>query len=153
MPDLTNTDFNQLIPEMKDWNNGKGIDIDSWIQCVASHKILVGCARILWPDFIERDDCIFLALGEREDHYEEWLQRARENRKAAEATANHIHILHLFATEPPTRELVLYVGRLMKEVWQVKLNHDFPGRKITVFFPEKDDLELIDYEITFFQEQ
>ncbi len=26
-------------------------------------------------------------------------------------------------------------------------------RKITVSFPEEDDLELIEYELTFFQEQ
>lgn len=149
--ELQRPDFNELIPEMKDWNNGKGIDIDSWIQCMANHKILVGCARILWPEFIEREGCIFLA--QEGQTTEEWLKRAKENRKAAEATASHIHLLHLFATEPPTRELVLYVGRLLKEIWQVKLHHDFPERKITVFFPDRDDLELVDYELTFFQEQ
>ncbi len=143
--------FNQLIPEMNDWNNGKGIDIDSWIQCMANHKILVGCARILWPDFIEREGCIFLRRDE--GSYGEWLKRAKENRKIAEGTANHIHVLHLFATEPPTRELLLYVGRLLKEIWQIKLNHDYPSRKIKVFFPEEGDLELIDYELTFFQEE
>jgi len=151
MPEKTHPDFNELIPEMRDWNNGNGIDIDSWIQCMANHKVLIGCARILWPDFVEREGCIF--LGGQEDNYDEWLRRAKEDKRSAEATANHIHVLHLFATELPTRELVLYIGRLMKEIWQVKLNHDFPGRKITVYFPEEDDLELIDYELTFFQEQ
>jgi hypothetical protein len=151
MPDRTKTDFNQLIPEMRDWNNGNGIDIDSWIQCMADHKVLVGCARILWPEFVEREGCIFLA--QKDGSYTGWLKRAKENKKAAEATANHIHVLHLFATELPTRELILYVGRLMKEIWQVKLNLDFPDRKITVVFPAEDDLELIDYELTFFQEE
>jgi hypothetical protein len=66
---------------------------------------------------------------------------------------NHQHVLQLFGTELPTRELVLYVGRLMKETWQTKPNRDFPTRRITVSFPEEDDLELIDYEITFFQER
>ena len=144
-------DFNTLIPEIKDWNNGKGIDIDSWIQCMANHKILVGCSRILWPDFVERDGCIFLAS--QEPTYRGYLTRVQGNKKVAEATTNHIHILHLFGAEMPSRELVLHVGRLLKEIWQVKLNHDFPGRKITVSFPNEDDLELIDYEITFFQEQ
>ena len=139
---------------MKDWNNGKGIDIDSWIQCMANHKILVGCARILWPEFIEREGCIFLggSLANQDENYDGWVKRAREDRKAAEATANHMHILHLFATERPTRDLVLYVGRLLKEIWKVKLDRDFPDRRITVFFPEQDDLELEDYELTFFQE-
>lgn len=144
-------DFNKLIPEMKDWNNGKGIDVDSWIQCMANHKILVGCARILWPDFVERDGCIFLAS--HESSFRGYLDKVQGNKQAAEATSNHIQVLHLFGTELPTRELLLYVGRLMKEIWQIKLQHDFPGRRFTVSFPEEGDLELIDYELTFFQEQ
>lgn len=147
----TTPDFNRLIPEMKDWNNGKGIDIDSWIQCMANHKILVGCARILWPEFVERDGCILLAG--HEPNYRAYLNQVQGDKKTAEATANHIHVLHLFSTEVPARELVLFVGRLLKEIWQVKLERDFPGRKITVCFPEEDDLELTDYELTFFQER
>ena len=146
-------DFNKLVPEMKGWNNGKGIDIDSWIQCMANHKVLVGCSRILWPSFIEHDGCILLGDSVDEANYQAFLKSAVGNKKTVEATMNHQHVLHLFATELPTRDLVLYVGRLMRQIWQVKLAHDFPGREITVSFPEEDDLELIDYEITFFQDQ
>jgi hypothetical protein len=145
------TDFNNVIPELKDWNNGNGIDVDSWVQCVANHKILVGCARTLWPDFVELDDgCIVIAS--REPNWRGYLEKVHGDRKTAEATINHIHILHLFSALP-TRELVLYVGRLLKGIWQVKLQHDFPDRRITVSFPEEDDLELDEYELTFFQEQ
>lgn len=147
------TDFNALIPELKDWNNGKGIDIDSWIRCVTNHKVLVGCSRILWPDFVEHDGCILLGDSVDEARYRGFLKSAEGDRRVAEATMNHQHVLHLFATELPTRELVLYVGRLLKEIWQVKLNHDFPGRRFTVSFPEESDLELIDYELTFYQER
>jgi hypothetical protein len=148
-----NVDFSQLIPETKDWNNGKGVDIDSWIQCMANHKILIGCARILWPSFVEHDGCIFLGDSVNETNYQAFLKQADGNKQRVEAVMNHQHVVHLFATELPTRELVLYIGRLMKQVWQVKLAHDFPGRNITVSFPQEDDLELLDYEITFFQEQ
>jgi hypothetical protein len=149
----SDVDFNSLIPAMKDWNNGKGIDVDSWIGCVANHKILTGCARILWPSFIEHDGCILLGDSVDEANYQAFLKSTERNKKTVEATMNHQHVLHLFATELPSRELVLYVGRLMKEMWEVKLRHDFPDRKITVFFPESDDLELVNYELTFFQER
>jgi len=148
-----NVDFNALIPEMKNWNDGKGIDIDSWIQCMANHKVLVGCSRILWPSFVEHDGCILLGDSVDEARYQGFLKSARGDRTVAEATMNHQHVLHLFATELPTRALVLYVGRLMKEIWEVKLRHDFPNKKIKVVFPDGDDLELIDYELTFFQER
>lgn len=146
-------DFRALIPEMKDWNNGKGIDIEGWIQCRANHKILVGCSRILWPSFVEHDGCILLGDSVDEANYQAFLKSANGNKRIVEATMNHQHVLHLFATDLPTRELVLYVGRLMKEVWQVKLKNDFPDRNVKVYFPDEDDLELLDYEITFFQER
>jgi hypothetical protein len=133
---------------MRDWNNGKGIDIDSWIGCMANHKILMGCARILWPDFVELDDGCVVRDG-REWHG--YLEKVEGDRKTAEATMNHIHVAHLFS-ELPTRELVLYVGRLLKRIWQVKLRHDFPDRNFVVSFPEEADLDLSDYELTFFQE-
>jgi len=25
--------YSELIPELKDWNNGEGIDVESWIGC------------------------------------------------------------------------------------------------------------------------
>ena len=146
-------DFNALIPELNYWNNGKGIGIDSWIQCMANHKVLVGCARILWPSFVEHDGCILLGDSVDEANYQAFLKQANGDKRSVEAVMNHQHVLHLFATELPTRELVLYVGRLMKEIWQAKLSRDFPNHRITVFFPEADDLELTEYELTFFQER
>jgi hypothetical protein len=147
-------DFDKLIPEMKDWNNGNGIDIDSWVGCMANHKFLVGCARILWPNFVEHDGCVLLGDSVDEANYNAFLKNSNGNKTTVEATMNHWHIFDLFATERPTRELVLYVGRKMKEIWQVKLQNDFPGRKITVWFPEEDNLEdLEQYQLTFFQER
>ncbi len=110
-------------------------------------------SRILWPSFVEHDGCILLGDSVDDASYEGFLKSAKGDRRVAEATMNHRHVLHLFASELPGRELVLYIGRLMKEIWQLKLSHDFPGRRIVVLFPEKDDLELIDYEITFYQKE
>ena len=36
-------DFNELIPEMRDWNNGAGIDVKSWIGCEGSFRMAVRC--------------------------------------------------------------------------------------------------------------
>lgn len=36
LPDMTN--FTALIPEMLDWNNGKGINVKSWVACSFDEK-------------------------------------------------------------------------------------------------------------------
>jgi hypothetical protein len=151
-----NVDFSDLIPELKAWNNGKGIDIDDWISCEGDHKRLIGCARILWPDFVEHDGCIFRGDAIDEENYRAFLKQTKGDKTRVEAVMNHQHIVDLFSRshhESPTREVVLYLGRLMKEIWQVKLNHDFPGRNINVTFPEDDPRDLLEYQITFFQQR
>jgi hypothetical protein len=67
---------------------------------------------------------------------------------------NHRHITDIFLNSEfkPNRDIVLYVGRLLKDTWQTKLNRDFPDRKITVSFPEDFSEDLVEYEISFFQE-
>jgi hypothetical protein len=67
---------------------------------------------------------------------------------------NHRHILRLFSeeSESPTRELVLHVGRLLKEMWACKLARDFPDRRFTVDFREYGVEKLEDFQVTFYQE-
>jgi hypothetical protein len=150
-------EFADLIPELKAWNGGKGVDIDTWISCEGDHKHLIGYARILWPSFIEHDGCILLGDSVDEDNYHAWLLQTQGDKKRVEAVMNHRHIVDLFSRshhEAPTREVVLYLGRLVREIWQTKLDHDFPGRKIRASVPDEDSMkDILEYQITFFQER
>jgi len=152
-----NADFRELIPELKNWNSGgKGIDVETWIGCEGDHKHLIGYARVLWPDFVEHDGCIFLGKSLDEANYRAWLAQTKGDKRRVEAVMNHQHIVDLFSRshhEPPTREVVLYVGRLMKDILQAKLNRDFPARKVMVTFAEDGADDVVDYQITFFQER
>lgn len=71
---------------------------------------------------------------------------------AVEIVLNHRHILDLFSNSEfkPTRDLVLYLGRLLRDMWSRKLEGDFPGRPIIVSFDEGFNKELVYYQITFF---
>ena len=155
-----NADFSELIPELKNWNRGgKRIDLETWIGCEGDHKHLIGYARILWPDFVEHDGCIFLGASlddADEANYQAWLAQTKGDKKRVEAVMNHQHIVDLFSRshhEPPTREVIVYIGRVMKDILQAKLNRDFPDRKVTVVFAEDGVDDLVDYQITFFQER
>jgi hypothetical protein len=146
------TDFDKLIPELKKWNSGKGISIEEWTDCYARYDHFIGYARILWPEFVEHDGCVFLAEGFSPEGYSEW--RKRLAKPETEAMINHRHITDLFLNSEfkPNRDVVLYIGRLLKDTWQTKLNRDFPDRKTTVSFPEDFSEDLVQYEISFFQE-
>ena len=46
----------------------------------------------------------------------------------------------------------MQLGRLLRQMWECKLQRDFPERQVVFRFLEEDCEDLLDYEITFFQE-
>ena len=84
-------DFNHLIPELKDWNNGKGIDIESWIGCIGNFQEAIGYSVIFWPTFVEIEGCIVRECVPR-DNVLQWLKQCKGDCKSAEAMINHFHI-------------------------------------------------------------
>jgi hypothetical protein len=141
-----------LVPETRRWNGGKGIDLQSWIGCVGSFEHAIAYAELFWPEFTLFDDCVLLAEF-NEDSYRGFLKQAGGNKRAVETVMNHLHILDLFCGPnlAPSREQVIYLGRLLKEMWGAKLQHDFPDRFFVVSFPEEPSDDLLSYEVTFFQ--
>ena len=147
--------YKELLPKLK--NHWSGDDIDGWIHIEGDLEFLIGYARILWPDFLEHDTCIFREEAFSEETYQGFMKQTNQDRNAVEAVMNHIHILDLFscniATEPkPSRKLISHVGQLLKEMWSAKLHRDYPHKSITVSFLENPLDDLIGYQVTFFQE-
>lgn len=167
---MKNVDYEKLIPELKKWDlnyqsteSAKRIlgheikleAIDYWTSANARFDHFVMYARMIWPEFIEHDDCVFLAQGFSTDSYKQWRKQLDKTR--TEAMLNHCHITDLFINSEfkPNLNIVLYIGRYLKEVWTEKLKRDFPARHFVVSFPEEPPSEhdLVSYEVTFFQDR
>ncbi len=146
-------DFNTLIPELSTWNDGKGIDVDSWLTRVGSYEHAVAYARLFWPEFTVHEDCVLFA-GFSEEIFGGFMEQTKGDKRAVESVMNHRHLLDLFqdAALEPSDDLIVHLGRVLKDMWSAKLRRDFPSRKVVVSFPEDDIDDLLDYEITFYQE-
>jgi hypothetical protein len=110
---------------------------------------------VLWPDFGEHDGCVFCkkmdAAGEAV--YRDWMAQTGGDRRRVETVMNHHHIADLIGgvIESPSHDVVLAIGRLLRELWTAKLSRDFPDRKFVVSFSEDYSADVVDYEITFYQ--
>lgn len=146
------TDFETLIPELKDWNNGRGIDVESWIGCVGDFQKAIGYSTIFWPRFFEIDDCV-VREGCTREYIQGWLAHCGGDRRAVETVVNHLHLLdlHHFGCTDATAERLAYLGRTLKEVYECKLEREFPTRTFTVEFDEPSSEALLDYVLTFYQ--
>ena len=103
------TDFNEHVPEMRDWNSGAGIDVGSWIGCSGDFRLAIGHGALFCSRFVEREGYV---LRERDSL--ESLRRfevcCKGNRAAVESVMNHLQIADLphFVREDITRERLVY---------------------------------------------
>ena len=149
---LSDVPLADLVPETRDWNEGKGIELLAWIGCVGSIEHAIAYGELFWPDFVEHEGCVFFA-GFSDESYRGFMSTTGD-RKSVEAVMNHRHILGMFVERElqPTQAQMVYLGRLLEEIWTAKLQREFPDKRFVVSFPEDPTDDLLDYEITFFQE-
>ncbi|MFC7339670.1 hypothetical protein ACFQY0_20970 [Haloferula chungangensis] len=152
-------DYNDLITDLDDWESHNSCEIgpDGWLAGMGSFNLAVAFSSLFWPEFVTHDDCVFMAPFRDHDaqNYQRLPTGCDDDKTRTEVTLNNQHLLDLFPNEKarPTREQVIYLGRTLKDMWQLKLNRDFPDRRMVVSFPEDYSDDLMDYEITFWQER
>lgn len=139
--------------ELGAWNNGKGIDLQSWVGCEGKFALAVGYASIFWPEFVEFNDYI-LRKGFSEDALKGFESREGTTRKAVEAVMNHLHIADIqhYAFPDISKDKIVLLGNILREIYEAKLAWQFPERPCVVEFyipPDEDD--LIEYQIHFWQ--
>lgn len=108
----------------------------------------------LSPQFIEHDDCVFLADGFTRESYSNWLNFYHSigmDKRAVESVMNHRHISELFLNAPPelSRRLANETGQMLEDLWHTKLRIALPKRTFVVrYFPDEPPSAS---EITFCQ--
>jgi hypothetical protein len=145
-------DWAKLIPEMKDWNNGAGIDPDGWIQCAGNFQLAVGYTIVFWPRFVEHDEMV-LREGFDSESLADWIRHYAGDKSAVESMVNHLHIgdVHSFGRSDGNRERLVHLGRVLKQIYECKLRLQFPERDIVVEFDDSPQAEMPTYVLTFFQ--
>lgn len=142
-------DFFHLIPDLKNWNDGDGIEPEYWATANGSTELAIGYSLIFWPRFVLIDDHV-LRHGETLDDLRVWQEAGTATRQQIEAVMNHVHIVDLHEQEA-TEDQLRYLGRTLREIHEVKLAADFPDRRFVVSFPDEPGLDVYDYQLTFWQ--
>ena len=136
--------------ELLAWNNGAGIDLKSWVGCEGSLSLAVGYATVFWPEFVEFEGYI-LRKGFSEPSLRTF--EAGSSRESVEWVMNHLHIADIHSgREDISRDKILLLGKVLKEIYQAKLQWQFPDRPCIVEFDMPDDPEdPVGYQISFWQ--
>ncbi|HEX8247041.1 MAG TPA: hypothetical protein VF599_02560 [Pyrinomonadaceae bacterium] len=139
--------------ELAAWNNGQGIDLESWIGCVGNFSLAVGYLSIFCPEFTEFEGYI-LRKRFSEDSLRGFEKNCNGDKKAVEAVMNHLHIADIqhYGCADISKDKVIVLGSKLKEIYEARLIWRFPNKPCTVsFYQPEDDTDLEAYEITFWQ--
>ncbi len=142
-----------MIEELSKWNDGKGIQVEDWISCVGNFSLAIGYAELFWPEFIEFEDYI-LRKGFSESALRSFGKGC--DKKGTEWVMNHLHIadIHHYGCEDLTRDKVVILGNILKEIYSAKLAWQFPDKPCFVeFYPPDDENDLTGYQISFWQKK
>lgn len=139
--------------ELGAWNGGGGIDLESWIGCEGRFALAIGYAAVFWPTFVEMDGYVVRSSVSK-NSLESWASQPGATRQSVEAMVNHKHLAdlqHVGCADCSSDKLAV-LGRVLKEIYEVKLSRDFPDRAFCVTLHEPEDPENLQaYELTFWQ--
>ena len=138
--------------ELAAWNNGDGVDLETWIGCEGNFTLAVGYASVFWPAFGLFEGYI-LADGFSEEALRGFEQNGRD-RKSVELVMNHWHIADIQhgGCGDISKDKLLVLGNVLKEIYEAKLQWQFPDRPCTVeFFIPDDPDDMTEYQLSFWQ--
>lgn len=139
--------------ELARWNNGKGIDLESWVYCEGRFALAVGYSAIFWPEFVQFESYI-LRKGFSESSLREFEKQNGATPKSVEWVMNHLHIADIQHSECAdlSRDKIVFLGNILKEIYELKLSSLFPHSpcEVEFYIPEDKD-DLTDYQISFWQ--
>jgi hypothetical protein len=144
-----------MTPELAAWNNGRGIDLESWIACSGDFKLAVGYSSVFWPRFELYDDYI-LKVGYSAENVQAFEQQCKGDKRSVEWVCNHLHIADIqsHGCEDISEDKIVFLGRVLKEIWEAKLRWQFPDRPCEVVFYEPEDrTNLIEFQLSFWQKK
>lgn len=139
--------------ELQAWNNGTGIDLESWVGCWGSFSLAIGYATVFWPEFTQFDGYI-LRKGFSEQALRGFEQQEGSTRKSVEWVMNHLHLsdIQFVGCEDISPDKLLALGKTLKEIYEAKLKWQFPDSPCLVeLFTPEDPNDLMGYQIAFWQ--
>jgi len=139
--------------ELARWSNGTGIDLESWVGCMGNFSLAVGYATVFWPEFVAFENYIL-----RKDFPEPGLRNIEKQPgvtgKDIEWHMNHMHLdnIQALGCDDISKDKLELLGKTLKEIHEVKLQWQVPGKPCAVeFYIPEDPEDFTQYQISFWQ--
>ena len=129
-------ELSELLPELRAWNDGTGIQPLDWVYCIARSDEAVAYTALFWPKFVEFNGYI-LRDGFNIDNLRSWESQQHVGRQQIELAVNLLDVGFLFynSKEPGTAMLearTIWMLDTLADIYATKLQRDFPSKRFEV---------------------
>lgn len=139
--------------ELSRWNNGAGIDLETWVACEGKFALAAGYCSMFWPGFAKFERYI-LRQEFSEPALRSFESEPGATRRSVETVMNHIHIADIqhSGCEDISADKIIFVGQRLKEIYEAKLLWQFPDDRCAVELWEPQDRDDFQgYQLSFWQ--
>jgi hypothetical protein len=140
-----------LLPELRAWNDGRGISPLTYVFCMARSDTATAYLDLFWPEFVVFEEYVFRA-GFEEAGVRDWQSSQNNSRRNVEAATNYLDIGSLFQNSNELKSATIedrakLIRATLADIYTVKLERDFPDRLFHIeLIDTVDDLALTFYQ-------
>ena len=116
------------------WAEKSTVDIFSYVSEICSPEDVMLFCRLLFPDFVVRDDAVFLESRYDAAIFDVWLEQLNGDVNAVERVMNQIHLYDVFSGTASDVGDVIFeqLADIFAVSWRLVLRDKFPEKKFSV---------------------
>jgi hypothetical protein len=135
------THLADLLPALREWNDGAGISPEDWIFIEGRADHALGFCSMFWPEFVEFEGYVLRAPLDVA-RLRGW-ESAGHPKEALETAMNAFFFDDMFPDDQTEESLKSAqserLATIMSDMLSAKLKRDFPERSFSTFVLEGDD--------------
>lgn len=123
------------LADFQQWKviNDEDFSLIDYLYFNTSFDLAIAFTKLFWPDFIEYKNGIFFQDSFDVQIYNEWAETLGNEIFEIEKILNHRHMEDFFQSlEGVSDNNLLYLGQVIAEMWQARLNQVYPDRHFRV---------------------
>ncbi|WP_285545767.1 hypothetical protein [Streptomyces lavendulae] len=132
---------------MDEW--GGRVDYVDYVKRNGDLGVLVAFSRILWPRFIEVENCVLWDRVYEESNFNLWRDSLSGDARKIEATLNQLRVWQIVESEDvgDGREAMEFLAGCIAKSWKNALRAQFPGRIFNVRILDSEDGPIVTFSV------
>ncbi|MFF3950525.1 hypothetical protein ACFYYN_37815 [Streptomyces sp. NPDC001902] len=134
---------------IKSWveDFGGSVDYVDYVKGNGDIAVLLAFSDILFPRFVEVDDCVLWERAYEESNYAVWRQRLSGEARKIEATLNRLHVWAIVESRDvdEDRRALDFIAECAAKAWRATLTADFPDRSFDVKVVDSPDGPVVTF--------